>query len=107
MTSRVDIRRTTGDSTPGTDGYDVPGWTTVRYDVPFRLAGSRSGDGGSRSVAVGDFNNDGKQDLATANYSAGSVSVSRDMPCTSTGPSSAVPEAAAVPTPGGCIVPLT
>ncbi|MFB7337742.1 FG-GAP repeat domain-containing protein, partial [Streptomyces adustus] len=33
------------------------------------------GDVASFSVAVGDFNGDGKPDLVTANYESGSVSV--------------------------------
>lgn len=54
MRARVTIRRTTGDTTldEGT-GAEVPVWAVVGTDVPFRLDGASTGDGGSRTVTIG------------------------------------------------------
>lgn len=52
MTARVAVMRKTGDTTI-VDGLEVPEWATVYADLPFRLAGSSTGDGGTRSVTVG------------------------------------------------------
>ena len=41
----------------------------------FTLVASPATGGSPRSLAVGDFNGDGRQDLATANFNANSVSV--------------------------------
>lgn len=53
MTSRVDVHRKTGGTTTDTQGYEVPQWSIVHYDLPFRLGASTSGDGGSRAVTIG------------------------------------------------------
>lgn len=53
MTSRVDVHRKTGGTTTDAQGYEVPEWATVHYDLPFRLGASTSGDGGSRAVTIG------------------------------------------------------
>ena len=48
MTSRVDIYRKTDDTTEDANGWQVPVWEVVAYDVPFRLVG-----GDTRKVTVG------------------------------------------------------
>lgn len=53
MTSRVTIMRRTGETTTDSDGYEVPEWAAVHVDLPFRLGGGSSGDGGSRGVTIG------------------------------------------------------
>ena len=35
------------------NGLEVPTWTAVHTDLPFRLAGSSTGDGGTHTVTVG------------------------------------------------------
>lgn len=52
MTSRVTVKRQSG-STTNPDGYEVPAWTVVYADLPFRSAGGGVADGGSRGVSVG------------------------------------------------------
>ena len=53
MGSRVTIRRDTGevDRAPSTT-LERPLWDTVDTEVPFRLDGSGSGDGGTRTVSI-------------------------------------------------------
>lgn len=53
MTSRVTVRRLTGDKTQDADGFDVPEWEDVHTDLPFRCDSGGSSDGGSRSVTIG------------------------------------------------------
>ena len=48
MTSRVDVRRKTDDTTTDENGWEIPVWEVVAYDVPFRLVG-----GDTRKVTVG------------------------------------------------------
>ena len=48
MTSRVDIYRKTDDTTTDENGWEIPVWEVVAYDVPFRLVG-----GDTRKVTVG------------------------------------------------------
>ena len=49
MTSRVDIYRKTDDTTTtDANGWEIPVWEVVAYDVPFRLVG-----GDTRAVTVG------------------------------------------------------
>ena len=48
MTSRVDVRRKTGATTTDANGWEIPVWEVVAYDVPFRLVG-----GDTRKVTVG------------------------------------------------------
>jgi len=48
MTSRVDVYRKTDETTTDADGYEVPVWEPVHYDLPFRLVG-----GDTRAVTVG------------------------------------------------------
>ena len=48
MPSRVDIYRKTDDTTEDANGWQVPVWEVVAYDVPFRLVG-----GDTRKVTVG------------------------------------------------------
>ena len=48
MTSRVDIYRKTDDTTEDANGWEIPVWEVVAYDVPFRLVG-----GDTRKVTVG------------------------------------------------------
>lgn len=48
MTSRVDVYRKTDETTTDADGYEVPVWEVVHYDLPFRLVG-----GDTRAVTVG------------------------------------------------------
>lgn len=52
MVSRVTIRRTAASTVDGA-GFEVPGWTVVATDVPFRLGGSEQGGAGTRTVNVG------------------------------------------------------
>lgn len=52
MTSRAKVRRRTGD-TVKVDGYDVDEWQIVYADLPFRLAATGTGDGGTRRVSIG------------------------------------------------------
>lgn len=51
MTSRATVHRA-GGTTTDDDGFEVPGWSTVLPDSPFRLGGS-SGAGTSRTVTIG------------------------------------------------------
>lgn len=53
MLSRVTVRHATGDTTPNTDGYDVPEWVVVATGVPFRLGGANAGSTGTRTITVG------------------------------------------------------
>jgi len=53
LTSRVVVRRLTGETTKDANGYDVPEWENVHIDLPFRLGSSSSGDGGTRAVVIG------------------------------------------------------
>lgn len=54
MLSRVTVHRNTGDTAQDEgSGLEVPVWATVHTDIPFRLDGSSTGDGGSRTVTVG------------------------------------------------------
>jgi hypothetical protein len=53
MTSRCTIRRTSGATTTNPDGFEVPAWTDVLIDVPFRLGGS-GGASASRRVTIGE-----------------------------------------------------
>lgn len=48
MTSTVAVMRKTGDTTTDEQGYEVPEWETVHYDLPFRLVPK-----GSRTVTIG------------------------------------------------------
>ena len=48
MPSRVDIYRKTDDTTTDENGWEIPVWEVVAYDVPFRLVG-----GDTRKVTVG------------------------------------------------------
>ena len=48
MTSTVDIYRKTDDTTTDANGWEIPVWEVVAYDVPFRLVG-----GDTRKVTVG------------------------------------------------------
>lgn len=48
MTSRVDVYRKTDETTTDADGYEVPVWEPVHYNLPFRLVG-----GDTRAVTVG------------------------------------------------------
>jgi len=48
MTSRVDVYHKTDETTTDADGYEVPVWEPVHYDLPFRLVG-----GDTRAVTVG------------------------------------------------------
>ncbi len=52
MTSTATIHRR-GTKATGPSGDDVWSYTTPHVGTPFRLAGSTSGDGGSRSVTIG------------------------------------------------------
>ena len=52
MTSRVTVHRKTGD-TVTVDRMEVPEWEAVHTDLPFRLDGSGTTDGGTRSVTLG------------------------------------------------------
>lgn len=53
LPSFATVRRATGDYVKGADGYEVPEWVDVHTDEPFALAGSSSGDGGTRRVTIG------------------------------------------------------
>lgn len=53
MTSRVTVRRQSGTATDPETGLEGPGWVSVYADLPFRLGGSSSGDGGTRRVTIG------------------------------------------------------
>lgn len=53
MTSRVTIRRGGVMVVNPDTGLEEPGWADVHVDVPFRLDGGSSGDGGSRTVTIG------------------------------------------------------
>lgn len=53
MTSRVTVMRSTGGTTTGSDGFQVPEWATVATDLPFRLGGSPQGSSGYRTLTVG------------------------------------------------------
>jgi len=48
MTSRVDVYRKTDDTTTDADGYEVPVWEPIHYNLPFRLVG-----GDTHAVTVG------------------------------------------------------
>lgn len=52
MTARVSVMRKTGGKTV-VNGLEVPEWAAVHVDLPFRLAGSSTGDGGTRTVTIG------------------------------------------------------
>lgn len=52
MTARVAVMRKTGGKTV-VDGLEVPEWAAAHVDLPFRLAGSSTGDGGTRTVTIG------------------------------------------------------
>lgn len=54
MTSQVVVmRRVEGDSDQDEDsGLETQEWAVVDLDVPFRLDGSSTGDGGTRSVTI-------------------------------------------------------
>lgn len=52
MQSRVAVRRRTGDVTV-VDGLEFPEWEDVYTDLPFRLDGGSTGDGGSTTVTIG------------------------------------------------------
>lgn len=53
MTSRATIMRETGRMVQDeATGLEIPEWATVNPDSPFRLDGSSSGDGGSRTVTI-------------------------------------------------------
>jgi len=51
MLSRATVRRAGGTTT--VDGFEVPGWTDVHTDLPFRLGGT-SGAGSTRTVRIGE-----------------------------------------------------
>ena len=48
MTSTVAVMRKTDDTTTDANGWEIPVWEVVAYDVPFRLVG-----GDTRKVTVG------------------------------------------------------
>lgn len=52
MTSRVTLKRENGTTTDA-DGYEIPAWSVVYADLPFRSAGGGVADGGSRGVRIG------------------------------------------------------
>lgn len=51
MLSTAAVRRKSGKTTDA-DGFEVPGWQTIAT-TPMRLAGSSSGDAGSRGAVIG------------------------------------------------------
>jgi hypothetical protein len=53
MTSRAKVRRNTGATTTGGDGFEVPVWDVIYADVAFRLGGANAGGSGMRTVVVG------------------------------------------------------
>jgi hypothetical protein len=53
MTSRCTIRRNDGTTTTDPDGFEVPAWTDVLTDLPFRLGGSTRASN-SRRVTIGE-----------------------------------------------------
>lgn len=53
MQSRVTVRRRTGKTAQNSHGEESPIWGVVHTDLPFRLDGSASSDGGSHTVNVG------------------------------------------------------
>jgi hypothetical protein len=54
MTSRVTVRRKTGNMVQNEEtGEEVPEWLVIHTDLPFRLDGSSTGDGGSHEVNIG------------------------------------------------------
>lgn len=53
MTSRATIRRKMGRTAQDEDtGVESPVWAVVHESLPFRLAGSSNGDGGSQTVNI-------------------------------------------------------
>lgn len=54
MTSRVTVRRKSGRPPQNEEtGEEVPEWLVIHTNLPFRLDGSSSGDGGSHTVTIG------------------------------------------------------
>lgn len=53
MLSTVTVKREDPDNPVVIDGLEVPSWTIVYTDLPFRLDAGSSSDGGSRGVSVG------------------------------------------------------
>lgn len=54
MLSRVRVMRKTGNTVPHpVNGLPVPEWEAVHVNLPFRLGGGSTGDGGSRGVTIG------------------------------------------------------
>lgn len=53
MTSRVTIHRAGPKQVDPITGYEEPTWTTPHVDLPFRLDGPGTNDGGSREVSIG------------------------------------------------------
>lgn len=53
MLSTVRVGRATGGTTTAPNGLETDEYADVHIDVPFRLDGGSSGDGGSRGVSVG------------------------------------------------------
>lgn len=54
MVARVDVYRKTGRTAQDEEtGREAPEWVKVHSDLPFRLDGGSTGDGGSRGVTVG------------------------------------------------------
>ena len=51
MPSRATVRRRTG-RTVKVDGYTQPEWADVHVDIPFKLGGTSTGDGGTKAVTV-------------------------------------------------------
>lgn len=52
MASRCTVRRTTGETTTNTEGWEVPEWAVTYSELPIRLGGS--GSTGTRNVTVGE-----------------------------------------------------
>jgi hypothetical protein len=61
--------------TTATFTLNVAVGTACTGDSIFINSAGAGVDAGPGSVAIGDFNSDGKQDIATANFSAGNVSI--------------------------------
>lgn len=75
MTSRVKVRRKSGD-TAKVDGYDVDEWLVIYTDLPFRLSGSGTSDGGTRRVTIGGV--DFQDSTAVGNMPASTADLADD-----------------------------